>query len=68
MWIEEINRELEGRLLAIWLGFNEDGTPIDMPESKRELYKHNWRMQAKLGREVRRERNGCGCSKRRKDA
>jgi hypothetical protein len=46
MWIEELKKELTGRLLAIWTGKNEDGTPIDMPEWKRFDYIRLWKQQA----------------------
>ena len=49
MWVEELGRELTGRMKSIWLGHNEDGTPIDMPEEKRQAYRRKWREDAAGG-------------------
>jgi hypothetical protein len=48
MFIEELGRELVGRMLAIWKGFNEDGTPIDMPAEKQEQYRKMFRQPKKV--------------------
>jgi len=45
MWIEEIKRELVGRMLAIWTGVNEDGSPLDLQPEQRELYLQKWRAE-----------------------
>lgn len=50
MYIEELQRELTGRLLDIWRGHDDNGKPIDIPEHKRQEYIKRWRTQRGLVR------------------
>lgn len=64
MYIEELNRELDGRMLDIWRGHDIDGKPIDMAEAGMEQYRDLWRRQAKLSTskgEIAPVRKPCNC-------
>lgn len=50
MWIDELERELTGRMLDIWRGHTDDGTRLDMPEHKRVAYISQWRRERGLVR------------------
>ena len=65
MYIEELERELTGRMLAIYTGKNEDGTAIDMPEHKRIAYIQQWRRERGLVREqpITQPAKSCDCNK-----
>ena len=52
MYIEELQRELEGRQLDIWRGHDDEGKPVLTPE-KCEAYRRLWRRQAKTQEVVR---------------
>lgn len=72
MFVEELNRDLTGRLLAIWTGQNEDGSPINLPLETQLRYREAWRRNpsvldpkpvapARTGRVGPRRPGGCGC-------
>ncbi|MCD5967660.1 hypothetical protein, partial [Stenotrophomonas maltophilia] len=49
MFIEELGRELEGRMLAIWLGKSGESSEFE------EAYRKHWRIQAKKPQQKRLE-------------
>lgn len=77
-FIPELQKTLEGRDLAIWLGTNEDGTPLIMPSAKRKAIVDGWLSQVhtlspkqleqtkamRLKIQERRKSGGCGCGKK----
>jgi ABC-type ATPase involved in cell division len=66
MYIAELDRELTGRLLAIYTGINEDGTAIDMPEHQRQAYIQKWRRERGLLRQGQQQQQPikkCNCNK-----
>lgn len=50
MYIEELNRDLTGRLLAIWTGKNEDGSPVDMTDEKLTAYRKSIQKNSPVAR------------------
>lgn len=46
MFIEILNKELNGRQLDIWRGHDDAGKPIDMSYVRREAYRKFWIQQA----------------------
>lgn len=42
MWVEELKRNLTGRLLDIWRGHDGDGRPVGLDPGRREAYRRAW--------------------------
>lgn len=66
MYIDELKKELTGRMLDIWRGHDDQGKAIDLPADKQEAYRRIWRRQAKAGSEGLRQTTTakpCNCGK-----